>query len=407
LKLLITAIASVILTAAVIIYSGQPSTPFAPPPITNPIKLLSKNIFNPNDITEVIWKYKRDEKVFRKSETQSKSVQWALQRRLTILSKLATQVTPPLKDVVGEVSLKSHDGAFHGVYNTENFQWTSGPSAGEGVAVTKESPLGEVLSEGLWGFKDHEITFCQPKELTKVVLPDWFLEKISNQWKLHSKDKVEKVLPDPTKIFFEKLCIVTIDAFDFFDVPEKIESAVTLVSRKKTTSLQKSGNLFIVEGYPHFKSHSLYELLTPKASEDLRDPSTDVGKIAVDRKQSQEDRIKNIRKLRGNSSPEALASLRAIVFEDTDIDLYRYEAVDTLAVTGTKAAYQIIAERLAQVGRSGFELRLARALAGAMGRFFKSDEKTPEDVRRPEVDELIKAAKEHPPGKDLAKSKTQ
>jgi hypothetical protein len=34
-----------------------------------------------------------------------------------------------------------------------------------------------------------------------------------------------------------------------------------------------------------------------------------------------------------------------------------------------------------------------------MGRFFRSDEKTPEEVRRPEVDELIQAAKEHLPGK--------
>ena len=103
--------------------------------------------------------------------------------------------------------------------------------------------------------------------------------------------------------------------------------------------------------------------------------------------------------MKDKHSAEAVEPLKTLVNEQTEIDLYRYEAVDALAAIGTKEAFHVIAERLAEVGRSGFELRLARALAMAMGKSFMSDEKTPETQRRKEVQDLLASARKNPPGR--------
>ena len=131
----------------------------------------------------------------------------------------------------------------------------------------------------------------------------------------------------------------------------------------------------------------------------FEDPAVGAGKIILDTGKSQDERIKAIREVKKLKSIDALPALKNIVFEKTEIDVYRYEAVDALAEIETKEAFKIIADRLASVSRSGFQLRLARALAAAMNEPFTSDENTPEVVRQSEVHELLKNYHKSPPGK--------
>ena len=149
---------------------------------------------------------------------------------------------------------------------------------------------------------------------------------------------------------------------------------------------------------PVFTSQTFSELIKV-SPDDFKDPSLEVGRIALDPKKSQDERIKAIRKMKDSHSPEGIPALKTLINERTEIDLYRYEAVDALAAIGTKEAYKVIADRLAEIGRSGFELRLARALALGMGHNFVSDEKTPEPQRRAEVQDLLAFYRSHPPGK--------
>ncbi len=404
-KLLVIAVATIVITAAVIYRSDHTPTPLEPPPVTNPIKVAPQNIYDPESVTSLMWQYKDEKILLTKSDALSKDARWALERRVILLSKSRLIPVKKITDPLGEISIKTKTEDISGSYDAQVFRWDTGRGAGQGIRFEQEPNIREIFAEGLWGFKPHQITLCDPKKITTVNSTDWSLEKKQNGiWVLSGKDEVRS---NSLPALFEKLCRVEVDVFDLFTKIEKATTAANIKWGNKNLELKRDGDFFLTGDFPSFKSETLSALLSKNTLADLRDPTGEIAKIAVDRTQSQEERIKSIRALRGNSSPEALNALRTIIFENTDIDLYRYEAVDTLAATNTKASFKIITDRLAQVGRSGFELRMARALAAAMGRFFKSDEKTPESERRPEVDELLKAAQTHPPGKDLAIEKPQ
>lgn len=300
---------------------------------------------------------------------------------------------------VGKIELIDSGEKLEGVYDRQSFQWLTGPGKDKGVHLAENNNIREIFSEGLFGFQPHKLELCKPNQVKKVTLPAWVLEKEKGQWNILEKNKKDRARPDQVNTILEKICDIAVDTFATSAEPGTSTDALKIDSGSKEVVIKKFINTFLQVGGPYFESHSLTETLSLIRSDDLRDPTLDEAKIALDRRQPQDERIKAIRKLRGNNSPQAIAALRDIIFEPTDIDLYRYEAVDTLQETNTKQGWKVIIDRLPQVGRTGFELRMARALAGAMGTFFKADEKTPEEVRRPEVDNLVEMAKKKPPGK--------
>jgi hypothetical protein len=139
-----------------------------------------------------------------------------------------------------------------------------------------------------------------------------------------------------------------------------------------------------------FSSSDLESELDLKESE-FKDPSLEEARIALDEKRSLDERVAAIRKIKDLRSEAGIPALKELVFQTTEIDSYRYEAVDALAAIGTRETYKIIADRLEQVGRTGFQLRLARALALSVGYPFSADEKTPDPERQQQIHELLDA----------------
>ncbi len=329
--------------------------------------------------------------------------QWETQRRAIVFSKLQLEGGIPVPQELGKIEIKlANTESIVGIYNNQNFFFTDGPAKGKGFRIGSNKELQKIITEGIWGFYPHTLDLCRLETLKELQFNEknWALKK-DKLWYVVRHESKEKGLAEPIELLLRKICNLKIDEFVGHD-EIALDGAKTLMTFKVGSlvkELKKNGETFILPGFQPFKSNTLLDTLSLTDPQDLTDPTSKVAKTAVDKKASQEERLKAIRKLHGNKSKESIGALREIIFEQTDIDIYRYEAVDALAEIGTKDAYKVLIERLPQVGRSGFELRIARALAAAMGTFLKSDEHTPEDVRRPEVDALVQMALKNPPGK--------
>jgi hypothetical protein len=411
LKLVIIAIASIGILIGVIIYSDRPTAPPIPP-ITNPIHMGMPpvSIYNPDELVQLSWtvgkenlKLKNSDGVWSKISGASfihQVDQWGAQRRGQVLSRLPLEngITVPNELGKIEFTISSSKEKITGIYDHQNFQFVSGPVKDKGFHLDTNKDLREIISEGLWGFYPHKIELCRYEKLKSVAFKDWSLERVQD-WIVVDKDKKDKARTELVKPFLEKICHLDVDAFSTGEEPGAAPIVLKIESKSGTNEVKEFANTFSARGFPYFKSRGLAETLILTHPEDLRDPTSKEAQTAINKRASQQERLDAIRKLRGNKSPESIAALREIIFENTDIDLYRYEAVDTLTDIGTKESLKVLIDRLPQVGRSGFELRIARALAGAMGTFFRSDEKTPEETRRPEVDNLVQMALKKPPGK--------
>jgi hypothetical protein len=364
-------------------------------------------LFMPGEVTKLIWFVGKTKIELTKlgehwhvSPSYIPIDEWNIQRRIVTLSKVSLKSGITIIEPSGEVEFTTPIEKFHGIYNNSSFLWTNGSRKDHGFLFAENPDIKSLFDEGLWGFQPHVLKICDSNKIKSVTFKDWSLEKNFNEWQVVEKGSKVRARPDLVEVLAKSLCQFKVDNFvEDVKAPDSTPK-IRVKTSSREIDFKNDGELYFVTEYPiGLKSHYLAGLLSSTNPSSMKDPSLEEAKTAADRKASNEDRISAIRKLRGNQSPEALASLKTIIFEKTDIDLFRYEAVDSLVAIGTKDAYKVIADRLSEVGRSGFELRLARALAPALGSFFSADEKTPESERRPQVDALIKAAAAHPPGK--------
>jgi hypothetical protein len=376
----------------------------ASPALTAQPSAHIENFFDPDKVTKLVWTDSGASITLTKTgdkwtATPPTAVDpWQVRRRLEIISHFAP-VEISASSVTGHVLIIAADKTLEGSFDQNHFFWTSKDIQGQGIDFTSQSLGGDAFDEGLLGFRPHEAELCNPKQVTALEIQgSWSIQKSKSGWTTKFNDKAEPARTGAVNEFLTHVCKVKVDRFYrplAHDQPVREAVVIHLASRPE--KVMKSGSEYAFKDLT-FSSEILDGLLKTDW-DDVRDPTSEDGKVALDPKLDMKTRVMAIRKVRDNPSAAALPWLKELVFENTELDVYRYEAVDALASVGTKQAYGLIAERLAQVGRSGFQLRLARALAAGMGRPFMSDEKTPDSERQSEITELIEAYKKNPPGK--------
>ena len=373
-----------------------------PRPEPSPSPLPITKCFDPKQVTEFKIKDHGFETSFnRQNEGWKSSTPFEIfnvERRLIVLAALPLQPGNFLKTSFGEITLTIGGEKWQGRYNKAEFIWETGPQKLQQMVFKKDSPLKYLLFEGIEGFAPHHFSVCSEKSISNIKHGDnWELKRSGAKWLVIEKNKPEV----PAKIqavkdWLNGVCQVEIDFFD--SVTEgQLQTALELSGSAKTVKIETMGDLIKTPGHTPFLSEKMQRLLNFKA-DDFKDRAFDDSKIALDKNEIVKTRTDAIRRLKDARSPEGMDALRNVLFEETEFDVFRYEACDALASYGTKEAYALIAKRLSTEGRTGFQLRLARALGTALGMPFKSDEKTPDAVRQPEVQKLLAAFKARPPG---------
>lgn len=357
------------------------------------------SIFDPGEATELTWVFRDKTRRFAKNpEGHWASLQareydpWGVQRRVTLLSRLPLKKNFSLTAPIGRVVIKTPQASFEGIFTQSQFMWDSGPAVGSGIDFGDDIDIRRVFEEGTMGFEPHGISICEPDKLSEIYLANHeaTLRKSDKKWLLFLKDKEPLPLRDQvTQPWLKALCNVTADYFK----EEKTEETGAPVVRLKDENgrqfvLTVRNGVYTGAQPAPFMSDSFSQTLKLNV-ETLIDPTLDEAKVALDSQKSQSARVAAIRKIKELGSPQAIPALKILLFENTDLDVYRYEATDALAAIGTSEALQAIADRLSQVGRSGFQLRLGRALAAHLGYPFTSDEHTPDEVRQTEVQDLL------------------
>jgi hypothetical protein len=382
----------------------------------------AETLFDPQKVREISWteqgktirlKWKNDSWSSPGAPKDFKPDSWNIHRRLVLLSQASglTPVdlkNPPTGSLVFVTSKDIQTGQqahqIEGQFNQEGFQWTSGPHKSQGYLFSNHPEIADLFDEGLKSISLHEITQCHPDKVNRLEFAGkagWALTKKKTQWVLTQEQKENPARPAVVANFLKLLCDVSVDHFfpSKSTIPQGANEVLEVYEGEKKITLSSTADQnFIFGDAPVFTSKNLVEALK-ESVDDFKDPSLEVGRVALDPSKSKNERILAIRAMKDSKSPEGIPALKALVDEKTEIDLYRYEAVDALAAIGTKEAFKIIADRLGEVGRSGFELRLARALALGMGHNFVSDEKTPEPRRRAEVQDLLSYYRQKGAGK--------
>jgi len=383
----------------------QPS----PPPPTSPAA-SEKLLYNPEDVSALTWSFKDKTLELKKENghwtdsaghSLGDDASWGAARRVSILTRsiLSKDVKVPVP--LGRFTVKVKGESWEGQYGDHSFDWDAGPQAGNGFDFSSDQDLKDLFGEGLFGFQSHKVKWCDSSDLRQVDFKsDWTLKKQDHKWITIQGKTTEPAREQAVGHFLQRACELTADLFiaDPGQGPKDAAPILKIVEGHGQIVVQRDNGIYFSNQIPAFKSRDLDDLMTTNL-DDIKDPSLEEGKVALDPSKTTPERLAAIRKIKDMRSVAGIPALKTIVFEDTNLDVYRYEAVDALAAIGTKEAFKIIADRLAQIGRSGFELRMARALSAAMGRAFKSDEKTPENIRRPEVNDLLDAYKKNPPGR--------
>jgi len=372
-----------------------------------PLEVVSSGKSNVFDVTHVLsltWSF-RQKKIYC---LLSKCDPWSFKRRLAILSVLENPIDVSISQPLGEVSVGLTDEsrvALQGVYDDKSFVWVTGPFKGKGFLFENNLNVKNIFMEGVEGLADHKIPICKPESLTQVTLESSSLHRENGKWFVFSKEGKElgPAGHETVTEWLNQVCNLQITYFVPDEKQLKFENSVLTIKQKSDITFSKQGSIYFVSGIENKLTHIPFtsdsvDHLVQVDFKNFIDPNFSYSKTMLDSTKTQQERLGAIREIKKLKSVAALPALRKIIFEKTEIDLYRYEAVDALVEIGTYAAYKIIAERLAEVPQSGFQLRLARALAPPLGESFISDEHTPEEPRRLEVQNLLKEYKKHPPG---------
>jgi hypothetical protein len=327
-----------------------------------------------------------------------------VERFLVTLSKLTTPVSggaisAPPKGTI-EISLNTGD-VIKGVYDEHYFIWQTGAFFDTGAIFSSASVLADILAEGTDSLKSHILKVCEGLTLNSIEFgAQQKLIKVKDRWEIlianHSlgladRDTATQIVGQLCKIPVSKFVPISVSHLPRQQIEKFASGKIILNFASSKRIFEKRGSIFST-GKIRFESSELDRLVNINL-EPLVDPAVGAGRAILNAALTQEERLKAIREIKKLKSKEAIPALRKLIFEDTDIDIYRYEAVDALAEIGTSDAIKIIADRLAQVSRSGFQLRLARALAAPISEPFTSDENTPDDIRQAEVHELLIAYK--------------
>ena len=339
---------------------------------------------------------------------------WTVHRLLVLLTNAdassktseptACEVAGPAgsKRMCGAIALQAGTQKLNGVYDEKIFLWNQGPHKEQEISLEVHPEIKQLLESGPLSLFSKDVKACDPLRITavKVEVPKINLKKRGAKWFSvvgEGKEQTEReARAFETESFVDRLCKFEVDNFVSDAAFSKARLVATLSSNTKLVLKERDG-LYSFAGLPTFRSKELEATLKTNP-DDFVDPGDVLGKIALDPNRPSKERIEALRKIKDERSVSSIPALKSLINEKTEIDLYRYEAVDALSAIGTKEAYQILSDRLAEIGRSGFELRLARALSLGIGRTFSSDERTPEIQRRKEVQDLLEACRKDPPG---------
>jgi hypothetical protein len=393
-------------------------------PVSTPVASTSTESsgFEIDDVKSFEWSFFKSHIKWPVEEKTLDSFE--VRRHLLQFSKLnkkinASEFHPEKR--VGEILIHFKDSrVLKGSYDEKMFVWTEGKLKNLGAYfLTKDGENSrDLLFEGPLGLQIHVLKLCDPLKLINLEFANGAkLSKSIRGWMIFQKKDLQGISgtadlanTEEAFRFLKKLCSPKIDFFKPFlqgvtglKLSSELEmSSKTLKSVNASRLLKNNETYFFSQGghseSVSFTSKDLSDILKINL-ETLKDLSVQATRDFLDSTKSQIERLEAIRKVKKLKSQASVPDLRKLVFEDTDIDVYRYEAVDALAEIGSKEAFRVIGERLKTVKRSGFQLRLARALANAMGDSFSSDENTAEDVRQPEVKELLEEFEKNPPGK--------